>query len=113
MVMGMADEGDDISDAGQMSNVVRNNLVQGVRVCCGVADETLVVADMVSSKLHFRVEREVIAVLLQRFHVVTECVVCTTGLREHVCEKTVAHADTEKPFDFSLFRGGAILPKAL
>ena len=113
MVMGMADEGDDISDAGQMSNVVRNNLVQGVRVCCGVADETLVVADMVSSKLHFGVEREVVSVLLQRFHVVTECVVCTIGLRQHICEEPVAHADTEKPFDLSLFRDGAILTKTL
>ena len=93
MVMGMADEGDDISDAGQMSNVVRNNLVQGVRVCCGVADETLVVADMVSSKLHFRVEREVIAVLLRE-------VVCRTYFRE----RPLGHL----PISFPLVRGVAL-----
>ena len=54
-----------------MPNVVRYDLVQRVRVRCGVSDKALVVADMVSAKFHFRVEREMVTVFLQRLHVVT------------------------------------------
>ena len=53
MVMGMADESDDISNAGQVANVVRNNLVKRIRVCRGVTDKALVVVDMTSAELHF------------------------------------------------------------
>jgi len=54
-----------------------------------------------------------VSVLYQRLHVFAECVVCTIGLRQHVREKAVTHADTEEPFDIRLFRGGAILAEAL
>ena len=96
-----------------MPNVVRYDLIQGVRVRCGVSDKALVVVDMVSAELHFRVEREMVSVFLQRLHVVTECVVRTIGLRQDVREKTVAHADTEKPLDISFGRSELFLSETL
>ena len=107
--MGVADERDHISNASQMPNVVRNDLVQRVRVGRGVSDKALVIADMISAELHFRVERKMITVFLQRLHVVTEHVVRTIGLRQNVREKSVAHAYTEKSFDIS-FGGGGLVP---
>ena len=56
--MGVADKRDDISDTGQVADVVRNDLVQRVRVRCRVSDKALVVVDMTSAKLHFRIEAE-------------------------------------------------------
>ena len=58
-----------------MSNVVRYKLVQRVRVRCGVSDKAPVVICMVPSKLHFRIEREMVSVFFKRVHVVAECVV--------------------------------------
>ena len=54
-----------------------------------------------------------ITVLLQRFHVVAECVVSTIRLWQDIREETVAHADTEKSFDIGLVRNNAILTKTL
>ena len=99
VMMGVADESDHISNASQVPNVVRNDLVQRIGIGCGVADKALVVVDMVSAKSHFRVEREMVSVLLQRLHMVTEHVVGAIRLRQDVREETVAHADAEKPFD--------------
>ena len=94
-MMGVTDEGDDISYARQMSNVFCYDLVQRVRIGRGVSDKALVVVGMVSAKLHFRVEREVISVLFQWLHVVTECVVGTIRLRQDIGEKTITHADAK------------------
>ena len=49
----MADESDNISYPSRMTNVVRNNLVQRVRIRCRVTNKTFVIADMVPPKLHF------------------------------------------------------------
>ena len=68
---------------------------------------------MVPSKLHFRIERELVSVFFKRVHVVAEYVVRTISLRQDVGEQTVAHAHTEKPFDISFGRGGPIHPKTL
>ena len=54
-----------------------------------------------------------ITVLLQRLHVVTECVVSTIRIWQYVREETVAHTDTEKSLDISLFRNNPILAKTL
>ena len=59
---------------------------------------------MVPAELHFRVEREMVSVFLQRLHVVTEHVVRTIDLRQDIREKSVAHTDTEKSFDVSFSR---------
>ena len=96
-----------------MPNVVRNDLVQRVRVRRGVPDKAFVVVDMIPAELHFRVEREMVSVFLQRLHVVTECVVRTIGLRQDVRKKAVAHADTEKPFHFGIGCIGLRLSEAL
>ena len=96
-----------------MSNVVRYKLVQRVRVRRGVSDKALVVIFMVPSKLHFRIEREMVSVFFKRLHVVAECVVRTISLRQNVGEQAVAHANTEKPFDISVGRGRSILPETL
>ena len=68
---------------------------------------------MVSAELHFRVEREMVSVLLQRRHMVTERVVRTISLRQDVCEQTVAHADTEEPFDISFGWSGLFSSETL
>ena len=52
-------------------------------------------------------------VLILRLHVVTEGVVRTISLRQDVGEKTVAHADTEKPFDIGFGRSGLFLSETL
>lgn len=96
-----------------MSNVVRYELVQRVRVRCGVSDKAPVVTCMVPSKLHFRIERKIVSMFFKRVHVVAECVVSTISLRQNISEYAVAHTDAEKPFDISFGRGGPILPKAL
>ena len=96
-----------------MSNVVRYKLVQRIWVRCGVSDKALVVIFMVPSKLHFRIEREMVSVFFKRLHVVAECVVRTISLRQDVGEQAVAHANTEKPFYISFSRGRSILPETL
>ena len=96
-----------------MSNVIRYKLVQRVRIRRGVSDKALVVIFMVPSKLHFRIEREMVSVFFKRLHVVAECVVRTISLRQDVGEQAVAHANTEKPFDISVGRGRSILPETL
>ena len=96
-----------------MSNVVGYKLVQRIWVRCGVSDKALVVIFMVPSKLHFRIEREMVSVFFKRLHVVAECVVRTISLRQDVGEQAVAHANTEKPFDISFGRGRSILPETL
>ena len=54
-----------------------------------------------------------VSVFLQRLHVVTEHVVGTIRLRQDVREESVAHADTEKPFDFSFGRSGLLSSETL
>ena len=94
-----------------MSNVVRYKLVQRVRVRCGVSDKAPVVTCMVPSKLHFRIERKIVPMFFKRVHVVAECVVSTSSLRQDVGEYAVAHTDAEKPFDISFGRSRPIHPK--
>ena len=96
-----------------MANVVRYQLVQRVRVRRGVADKALVVIFMVSSKLHFRIEGEMVSVFFERVHVVAECVVRPIRLWQDVGEHAVAHANAEKPFDISVVRGRSMLPETL
>ena len=54
-----------------------------------------------------------VSVFFQRFHMFAKCVVSSVGLRQYVCEKTVAHANTKKPFNFGFIRSGPVLTKAL
>ena len=96
-----------------MSNLVRYKLIQRVWIRRGVSDKALMVIFMVTSKLHFRIEREMVSVFFKRLHVVAECVVHTISLRQDVGEQTVAHANTEKPFDICLGRRRSILPETL
>ena len=96
-----------------MSNFVRYKLVERVRIRRGVSDKALVVIFMVPSKLHFRIEREVVSMFFKRLHVVAEYVVHTIGLRQGVGEQAVTHANTEKPFDICLGRRRSILPETL
>ena len=96
-----------------MSNVVRDKLIQRVRVRRGISDEALVVIFMVPTELHFRIEREIVSVFFKRLHVVAECVVRTTRLRQSIGKQAVAHANTEKPFDISIGRGRSIIPETL
>jgi hypothetical protein len=96
-----------------MPNVVRDKLVQRVRVRRGVSDKAHVVICVVPSKPHFRIEREMVSVFFKRLHVVAEYIVRTISLRQGVSEQAVAHADTEKPFNISFGWGRTILPEAL
>ena len=96
-----------------MSNFVRYKLVERVRIRRGVSDKALVVIFMVPSKLHFRIEREVVSMFFKRLHVVAEYVVRTIGLRQGVGEQAVTHANTEKPFDISFDMGRSILTETL
>ena len=96
-----------------MSNVIRYKLVQRVRIRRGVSDKALVVIFMVPSKLHFRIEREIVSVFFKGLHVVAEYVVRTISLWQDVGEQAVSHANTKKPFDLSFGRGRSILPETL
>lgn len=75
-MMGVTDESNDVANSGQMPDMISDDLIERVGVGGGVADKTFVVMHMVATELHFRIEREVFAVLLQWLHVVTEGVVC-------------------------------------
>jgi len=94
-----------------MAHVFRYDLVKRVWIRIGVSNKASVVVVMVPAEPHFRIECEIVSMFFQRFHVITECVVRTIALRQDVREKAVAHADTEKPFDLSICRGGSILPE--
>ena len=96
-----------------MSNVVRDKLIQRVRVRRGISDEALVVIFMVPTELHFRIEREIVSVFFKRLHVVAEYVVSAIGLWQGVGEQAVSHANTEKPLYISFGRGRPIFPEAL
>ena len=85
-----------------MTNVIRHNLIERVWVRGGISNKTPVIIVMIPTKLHLGIEREMLSVFSQRLHVVAECIVSTTGLRQNVRKKTVAHADAKKPFYFSL-----------
>ena len=93
--------------------MVRYKLVQRIWVRCGVSDKALVVIFMVPSKLHFRIEREMVSVFFKRLHVVAKCVVRTTSRRQGVGKQSVAHANAEKPFNISFVRSGSVLSKTL
>ena len=95
-----------------MSNVAGYKLVQRIWVRCGVSDKALVVIFMVPSKLHFRIEREMVSVFFKRFHVVAEYVVSAIGLWQGVGKQAVSHANTEKPLYISFGRGRPIFPEA-
>ena len=64
-----------------MADVIRYDLVERVRVCRGVSNETPVVVMMIATKLHFGIERETFSMFFQRLHVVAEFVVRTASLR--------------------------------
>ena len=96
-----------------MSNVIRYKLVQRVRIRRGVSDKALVVIFMVPSKLHFRIEREIVSVFFKGLHVVDEYIIRTISLWQDVGEQAVSHANTKKPFDLSFGRGRSILPETL
>ena len=93
--------------------MVRYKLVQRVRVRRSVPNKALVIILMVPSKLHFRIEREMISMLFKRLHVVAECIVHSTSLRQYVCEQTIAHANTEESFDLSFGRYRTIITETL
>ena len=96
-----------------MADMSRDNLVQRIRVRRGVADKTLMIANMVAAKFHFGVEREMLSVLCQRLHVFAEGIVSTSCLRKHIRKKAVPHTYTKQSFDVRMLRIGTILPKAL
>ena len=96
-----------------MPNMVRYKLVQRVRVRRSVSNKALVIIFMVPSKLHFRIESEMVSMLFKRLHVVAECIVHSTSLRQGVGEQTIAHANTEESFDLSFGRCRTIITETL
>ena len=112
-MVGVADESNHISYPGLMANVFSDDLVQRVWVCIGVANKAPVVVVMVPSKPHFRIQGELVTVFFQRLHMVAECVVRASLLRQGIREKAVTHTDAEQPLYGGLARIGMVLPKAL
>ena len=93
--MSMADKCDNISNPSQMAKVVGNNLVKGIRVGGSITHKTFVISNMASAEFHVGIQRELVPMLLERFHMITKFVWSSVAIRQGIREEPVTHTDTE------------------